>query len=81
MRTGRRCGGATTAAAKASTPTPVAEAPRAATPAAEFRVTLEPRAQPIPWRAHEAADAEWFAELDVLERKLKEAGPRPRDEL
>ena len=70
-----------TAAAKAATPTPVAEAPRAATPAAEFRVTLEPRAQPIPWRAHEAADAEWFAELDVLERKLKEAGPRPRDEL
>ena len=70
-----------TAAAKASTPTPAAAAPRAAAPAAEFRVTLEPRAQPIPWRAHEAADAEWFAELDVLERKLKEAGPRPRDEL
>ena len=45
------------------------------------RMTLEPRAQPIPWRAHEAADAEWFAELDVLERKLKETGPRPRDEL
>ena len=70
-----------TAAAKTPTPTPAAEAPRAATPPAEFRVTLEPRAQPIPWRAHEAADAEWFAELDVLERKLKEAGPRPRDEL